>query len=38
MEATPDELIGVTHAHPTISEGIREAALAAKCRAIHIPN
>ncbi len=37
-EATLDELIATIHAHPTIGEALREAALAARKRAIHIPN
>lgn len=38
LEATLDELISTIHAHPTIGESLREAALAAECRAVHIPN
>ena len=39
MEGTVEELIGAVHAHPTLSEAVREAALAAEGRAIHnIPN
>jgi dihydrolipoamide dehydrogenase len=38
MEATIDEVIATIHAHPTVSESIREAALAADRRAIHILN
>lgn len=38
MEATVDELIHTIHAHPTVTEAIREAALAAEGRAIHMPN
>lgn len=38
MEATVEELIHTIHAHPTVTEAIREAALAAEGRAIHIPN
>jgi dihydrolipoamide dehydrogenase len=38
MEATLDEFVATIHAHPTVSEAVREAALAAKGRAIHIPN
>lgn len=38
MEATADELIHTIHAHPTVSEGIREAALASQGRAIHTVN
>ncbi|MCD8349009.1 MAG: dihydrolipoyl dehydrogenase [Planctomycetaceae bacterium] len=37
LEATLDEFIATIHAHPTIAEAIREAALAAEHRAIHIP-
>ncbi len=35
MEATVDEVIATIHAHPTVSEAVREAALAAEGRAIH---
>lgn len=38
MEATTEELIETIHAHPTVSEALREAALASNNRAIHIPN
>ena len=38
LEATVDELIGTIHGHPTISEAMREAALASQKRAIHMPN
>ena len=38
LEATLDEIADTIHAHPTITEAIREAALAAKKQAIHIPN
>jgi dihydrolipoamide dehydrogenase len=38
LEATLDELIATIHAHPSIGEAVREAALAAQGRAIHIPN
>jgi len=38
MEGTVEELIETIHAHPTISEAIREAALSAQGRAIHMPN
>ena len=38
LEATLDEIAETIHAHPTITEAVREAALAAKKRAIHIPN
>jgi len=35
LEATVDELIDTIHGHPTVSEAIREAALAVEKRAIH---
>jgi dihydrolipoamide dehydrogenase len=38
LESTLDELIATIHAHPSIGEAVREAALAAQGRAIHIPN
>lgn len=38
LEATLDEIIDTIYAHPTISEAVREAALATYNRAIHIPN
>ncbi|MBD8847886.1 dihydrolipoyl dehydrogenase [Priestia megaterium] len=38
LEATVDEVIATIHAHPTVGEAIREAALAEEQRAIHIPN
>lgn len=38
MEATTDELIHTIHAHPTVTEAIREATLASQNRAIHMPN
>jgi dihydrolipoamide dehydrogenase len=38
MEATIDEIAATIHAHPTVSEAVREAALAADRRAIHISN
>jgi len=38
VEATLDEIIATIHAHPTIGEAVREAALAAYGRAVHIPN
>lgn len=37
LEATVDELITTIHAHPTMSEGIAEAALAVSGNAIHWP-
>jgi dihydrolipoamide dehydrogenase len=38
LEATIDEVIGTIHAHPTLAEAFREAALAVDKRAIHMPN
>jgi dihydrolipoamide dehydrogenase len=38
MEAAAEDVCACIHAHPTIAEAIREAFLAAKSRAIHIPN
>lgn len=38
MEATIEEVLGTIHAHPTLAEAFREAALAVEKRAIHIPN
>jgi len=38
MEATIDEVVATIHAHPTVCESIREAALAVDKRAIHILN
>jgi len=38
MEATIDEIITTIHAHPTVAEAVREAALAVDKRAIHMPN
>jgi dihydrolipoamide dehydrogenase len=38
LEATLDEIVSTIHAHPTVSEAVCEAALAAKGRAVHIPN
>lgn len=38
LEATLDELITTIHAHPTLGEAVREAALAAEKRAIHYMN
>jgi len=35
LEATVDELIDTIHGHPTVSEAVREAALAVEKRAIH---
>ncbi len=36
LEATLDELIETYYPHPTVGEAIREAAMAAKGRAVHI--
>lgn len=36
LEATPEEIVRSIHAHPTLSEAMGEAALAALGRAIHI--
>ncbi|MFI3175263.1 MAG: dihydrolipoyl dehydrogenase [Bacillota bacterium] len=38
MEATVEDMIATIHAHPTVTEAVREAALAAEKIAIHIPN
>lgn len=38
MEAAVEDIISTIHAHPTVSEGILEAALSAEGIAIHIPN
>lgn len=38
LEATIDEIIATIHAHPTVAEALREAALAVDKRAIHMPN
>lgn len=38
MEATAEEIIETIHAHPTVTEAIREAVLASQNRAIHMPN
>jgi len=38
LEATVEDIIATIHAHPTVTEAVREAALAAEKRAIHIPN
>lgn len=37
-ESTLDEIVATIHAHPTVAESIREAALVAQGRAIHVPN
>ena len=36
VEATLDELISTIHSHPTVTEAMREAALDAESRAIHM--
>ena len=36
LEATVKELGWLVHSHPTLSEAVKEAALAAEGRAIHI--
>lgn len=38
LEATLDELADTIHCHPTVAEALRECALAADGKAIHIPN
>ena len=38
LEATAEEIIGTIHAHPSVSEALREAFLASDGRAIHITN
>lgn len=38
LEATLDELAMTVHGHPTLGEAVREAALAARGAAIHLPN
>lgn len=38
MEATAQEIVQTIHAHPTVSEALREAVLAADGQAIHIAN
>lgn len=38
LEATAEEVIDTIHAHPTVTEAVREAFLAADGRAIHMPN
>lgn len=38
LECTIEELITTIHAHPTVGEAMREAALAVNKQAIHIPN
>lgn len=36
-EMTLDEIIATIHSHPTVTESIRECALDAMGRAIHVP-
>jgi len=36
LEATTEELIATIHAHPTMAEGLREAALAARGEAVNV--
>jgi dihydrolipoamide dehydrogenase len=38
LEATLDELIHTVHAHPTLGEAVREAALECRGQALHIPH
>ena len=38
MEATAEDVLAVIHAHPTVSEAVREAVMAAEGCAIHMPN
>ena len=38
LEATLDEFTDTIHCHPTVAEAVREAALAADKKAIHMPN
>ncbi|MDY3282585.1 dihydrolipoyl dehydrogenase [Dysosmobacter sp.] len=37
LEATAEDIIAAIHAHPTVTESLREAVLAAEQRPIHIP-
>ena len=37
LEATLEEVIATVHAHPTLGEAVREAALAARGRSLHLP-
>lgn len=37
MEATSDEILMTIHGHPSLSEALREAVLAAEGRAVHLP-
>ena len=38
QNAVLDDLIATIHSHPTVTETLREAALHAEKRAIHMPN
>lgn len=38
VEATRDEVIATLHAHPTLAEAVREAALDARGGALHLPS
>ena len=38
LEATLDEFTDTIHCHPTVAEAVREAALAADKKAVHMPN
>jgi dihydrolipoamide dehydrogenase len=38
LECTIDELIATTHAHPTLAEAVREAAMEVRGEAIHLPH
>lgn len=38
LECTLEEFIGTVHCHPTVAEAVREGAMAADKRAVHIPN
>jgi dihydrolipoamide dehydrogenase len=35
-ELLPEDVFSTIHAHPTLSEAVKEAALAAESRALHI--
>jgi len=37
LEATLEKVIATVHAHPTLGEAVREAALAARSRPLHLP-
>ena len=37
LEATADDLANTIHFHPTLSEALKEAALAVRGRSIHLP-